>query len=303
MKDKVKEILFASGASAVGFAQAEVVEMACTIGFSSWLADGCHGGMKYLENHPALRRDPRGLLDDAKTVISLAFNYRPVYFRDKVLPEIATYAYGEDYHEVIRRRLSGAVKEICRLYSGDFRICVDSAPVHERYWAWKAGLGFQGLNGTFILPGKGSFFFLAEILTTLELPADEPCLETCGNCRRCIDTCPGKAIRGDKTIDARRCLSYLTIECREDWDASEYSSIPMFGCDRCQNICPHNRNSLSTDIDEFMPSEQIMSLTPAKIEVMTDDEFRRNFRHSPLYRSKLSGLRRTIEKIKLSEKK
>ena len=298
MKERIREILSGVGASAVGFACAEEVDSLCCGKFSEWLQAGHNAGMQYLENHLQIRRDPRLLLDGAKTIVSIAFNYFPKRQRDENLPYISMYAYGKDYHDVLRKRLSEGVEQIKKEFGGETRICIDSAPIHERYWAWKAGLGFQGLNGTFILPGKGSFFFLTEIVTTLEISPDRPINSSCGECGKCVMACPGGALKSDCTMNAGSCLSYLTIECRQEWDASGFDELPLYGCDICQRVCPHNCQSISTDIEEFEPSDEIMSYDISDYEKMTEDDFRRIFRYSPIKRSKFEGLQRNLLNLK-----
>ena len=299
MKARIKEILMTmSGAETVGFARAESVNDICSDKHSQWLTDGNHAEMKYLENHPTLRHDPRLLLEGAKTVISVAFNYYPKQHRSETLPEVSMYAYGEDYHDVLRKRLNIATQQLMNEFGGQVRICIDSAPIHERYWAWKAGIGFQATNGTIIIPNKGSFFFLAEILTTLDIEPDEPLVQSCGNCRLCVDACPGKALLGNNLMNARNCLSYLTIECRHDWSAERFKTTPLFGCDICQKVCPHNTKSVPTEIEEFQPSVEFLNFDFSDFEQMTDDDFKRIFRKSPIKRMKFEGLQRNLKNCK-----
>lgn len=290
-------MILSAGATKVGFAKAEPVDVACTDRFRQWLDKGMHGEMKYLENYPDIRQDPRLLLEGAKTVISMAFNYYPSSLRDENLPYIAMYAYGKDYHDVIRQLLRPVCTRIKELWGAETRICIDSAPIHERYWAWRAGLGYQGINGTFILPGRGSYFFLAEIITTLEIEPDTPIESNCGKCGRCIRECPAKAILGNGCIDASRCLSYLTIECRSDWEAPETTELPLYGCDRCQIACHHNRRATPTEIDLFAPTQEFMQLDRDKTASMNEDDFHRIFRDSAIKRTKYSGLIRNLSKL------
>lgn len=298
VKQDIRKMILSIGATKVGFAKAEPVNTVCTERFHEWLNKGMHGEMKYLENYPDIRQDPRRLLDDAKTVISMAFNYYPKSLRADDLPYIAMYAYGKDYHEVIRELLRPVCAEISNRWGAETRICVDSAPIHERYWAWRAGIGYQGINGTFILPGRGSYFFLAEIITTLEIEPDTPIESDCGKCGRCIRECPAKAILGNGCIDASRCLSYLTIECRSDYNVPEGIEPPLYGCDRCQIACHHNRRSTPTDIDQFTPSEEFMMFDHLTAASMSEDDFRRIFRGSAIKRTKYSGLLRNLTKLR-----
>ena len=297
LKQDIRDLILSAGATKVGFAKAEPVDDTCTEQFLQWLDKGMHGEMKYLENHHDIRQDPRLLLDGAKTIISIAFNYYPSSLRANNLPYIAMYAYGKDYHDVIRELLRPVCARIKNLWGAETRICVDSAPIHERYWAWRAGLGYQGINGTFILPGRGSYFFLAEIITTLEIEPDTPMAHDCGKCGRCIRECPAKAILGNGCIDASRCLSYLTIECRSDWQAPTDTIPPLYGCDCCQIACHHNRSATPTEIAQFAPTEEFMQLDSNKTASMSEDDFRRIFRNSAIKRTKHSGLIRNISKL------
>lgn len=298
IKQELRNLLMSSGAERVGFATAELVDAVSFDKFMQWLAQGRHGGMKYLENYPDIRRDPRLLLEGAKTVISLAFNYYPPVQREPSLPYISLYAYGKDYHDVIRRRLQPICQEIDNRWGAQTRICVDSAPILERYWAWRAGLGFQGINGTFILPGRGSYFFLCEIVTTLEVEPNAPIVGDCGACGRCLRECPTKAIMGNGRIDASRCLSYLTIECRDDWHIDKEIDLPLYGCDRCQLVCHHNRRATATTIEEFHPSEEMLTLSYDDVAAMTPEDFSITFRGSSIKRTKHSGLMRNLSKLR-----
>lgn len=299
IKQEIRNMLISVGAERVGFATAEPIDDSCKQRYFNWIEKGCNADMKYLENYPDIRQDPRLLLEGAKTIISLAFNYYPPTQRDSSLPYISLYAYGQDYHDVLRKRLLPICQHIEQQWNAKTRICIDSAPIIERYWAWRAGLGYQGINGTFIIPGHGSYFFLAEIITTLEIEPDQPIDSDCGKCGRCIRECPTKAISGNGTIDASKCLSYLTIECRNEWDIPQNVNSTLFGCDKCQQICHHNRRATPTTIEEFYPSEKLLSLNYNDVKQMADDDFRITFRHSPIKRTKLSGLLRNLAKLKL----
>lgn len=256
--------------------------------YSRWLADGRHGEMAYLANHAALRRDPRTLLEGARTLIAVAF---PYYSDEPVRLPISLYARGRDYHEVVRERLLEAAASL----PGSSRVCVDTAPLRERYWARRAGLGFIGRNNQLIIPGLGSYFFLGFILNTTDfgLPASAPAAAGgCGDCRRCVDACPGRCLSADGSgVDARRCLSYLTIEYRGELPGP----IPvLYGCDVCQRVCPHNASPRPTPIADFHPSPELASLTAADVAAMTPERFRALFRHSAVKRTKLSGLLRNL---------
>ena len=208
-------------------------------------------------------------------------------------PLFADYALGLDYHEVIRRRLSAAAAEITARLGGETRICVDTAPIRERYWAAASGLGFIGLNGQLIVDGIGPKVFLAEILWTVAVTPDRPTgRQSCGGCGACVRACPGKALDGRCGVDARRCLSYLTIEYRGELPDDLRLDGRIYGCDVCQDVCPHNRRDAATTIDEFRPSAELQALTADDILKMEPQDFSRVFSHSAIKRTKLTGLQR-----------
>ena len=305
---EISAILKQRGAVAVGFAKAAPVEECVWNSFLNWLNWRGHAGMSYMENHSAIRRDPRLLLDGAKNIISLAFPFKPAQFREQDKGMIACYAYGLDYHDVIRKRLDRAVEEMRESFGGEYRICVDSAPIMERYWAVKAGIGEIGANGAVIVPGHGNMVFLAEIVTTLDVghtgnPAKlDIDAQRCLNCGRCISECPANALHPDGTVESSRCLSYLTIEHRGDW--MEHEAIEamntdagknlIFGCDLCLRNCLLNHSIPSTTIQEFRPSKEVMELTKEKVRRMEKEDFSRIFKGSPIKRCKLNGLKRNI---------
>lgn len=295
MADNVREIIrrmvLDAGACAVGFAEAAPVDSADMDLYSRWIAAGCHGEMAYLDRYHDVRRDPRLLLDGACTVISCAFDYRPAE-RHALF---ADYALGRDYHEVLRECLTAVAEEICRRFGGATRICVDTAPIRERYWAARAGVGVIGLNGTLIVDGVGSKVFLAEILWTGSVAPDASRLgESCMRCGACAKACPGHALRGDGSLDARRCNSYLTIEYRGDLPDDLRLPGRIYGCDICQDVCPHNRTEGVTPIAEFTPSAALMQLDATALSAMPPDTYRSLFRHSAIRRTKLPHLLRNL---------
>lgn len=323
MKEKIRSLLLRAGACAVGFAEAEAVADSEWRRFEAWLSRGSNGGMEYMRNYPELRRDPRLLLPGARTVISLAFSYAPPAQRPADLPQIALYAYGRDYHKEIRRLLKPALRQIQQLLGAEsgeaavepsFRICVDSAPILERYWAVRSGIGIPSDNGAVIIPGHGSLVFLAEILTDLPLTPDSPMSRreavfgrsfapqsTCGSCGACRNACPAGAIAADSIIYAPRCLSYLTIEHRGEWTDPESRAVmrqapdTLFGCDLCLRACPHNRNIPATPIAAFHPSETILKLTAADIlAIKNEEQLRELLPNSPILRATLPGLHRNL---------
>lgn len=289
-----------TGASVWGVARAGEVSRRQRDLFDSWIASGRNASMAYLEKYHDLRMDPSGLLPGVKSVIVAAFAYSasPVVTG---MPRWAGYALGDDYHDVIRQRLAGVTYVLTEQFGCDCRVCVDTAPIPERYWAVKAGVGFVGRNSQLIVPGRGSRFFLAEILTTLPLDADEPCLLGCDGCMACLRACPGGAICSDGTIDARRCNSYLTIENRDEIPADTDLRGYVFGCDICQEVCPHNRVLSPVLLPEFTPRGDVLSLTYERLAELTQTEFSTIFRRSAIKRVKLSGLHRNVKFVLNSE--
>ena len=283
------------GFDACGFAAAVPVDAVATARYERWLEQGHHGCMRWAAGHQDLRRDPSLLLPGAQTVISLALNYYPARFQPPGTLRVAYYAYGRDYHEVLRERLGELSRFIEATTHCATRPCVDSAPIRERYWAQQAGLGFIGRNNCFIIPGKGSFFFLGEIVTTAQLPPDEPCRLTCGDCGRCVEACPAGALSGDGAVDATRCLSCLLIENHDEvlphWVGAVVGNR-VVGCDECQLCCPHNRGAVPTTIEDFAPTPAVMTLTRERVQGMTSGEFKRTFAHSAISRLRYKTLRR-----------
>lgn len=267
-----------------------------------WLQQGFHGSMQYMENHFELRIDPSKLVPGAKSVITLLKNYYPSQQQNSGTPGIAKYAYGSDYHEVIRLQLRQLLDrlstEIGEIQGRGF---VDSAPVLERSWAQLSGLGWIGRNGNLITRSNGSFFFIATLITDLELEYDDPLAKDyCGSCRRCIDACPTQAILPDKVVDGSRCISYYTIELKASLIPEERKgqfNNWMFGCDTCQDVCPWNRFSKPHDEQAFSPIPEILNLSTREWEDLTEEQFREVFRHSPLKRSKYQGIQRNLRFI------
>lgn len=293
-KEAVREAIErASGAYKVGFARATAVDDVDARRYEAWTASGRHAAMDYLERNGAVRRDPRLLLEGARTVVSCAFNYHTGARAAEGCVEIAEYALGDDYHEVVKARLRRAAEAMTSLRGGEWRVCVDTAPLRERYWAVKAGIGFTGVNNQLIIPGAGSRFFLGEILTTAEIEPDEVCTATCDGCGLCVEACPGGALSADGSgVDARRCVSYLTIEHRGDLPEDFDGGMRLYGCDECQRVCPHNAQSPVTDIDEFGARERLTRLTPDDVMAMEREEYTALLRHSAIKRAKLEGLKR-----------
>lgn len=280
-------------ASAAGFAEAAEVDAGADAAYRAWIEAGRHGCMDYMERYGEVRRDPRLLLDGARTVVSCAFSYNTCRRHDS----IAMYALGSDYHEVVRGRLERLAGFIRAEYGGQTRATVDTAPIRERYWAVKAGVGVVGVNNTLIVPGAGSRVFLGEVLWTGAVEPDRPIEGTCARCLKCVRACPAMAIDTRGAVDARRCLSCLTIEHRGDLPEGTDLCGRLYGCDRCQDVCPHNAGAPLTRIAEFSPREAVMRLDAEGVLAMSQDDFSRTFSHSAVKRAKLAGLRRNAELI------
>lgn len=268
-----------------------------------WLQRGMHGKMQYMENYFDLRIDPRKLVPEAKSVISLLVNYYPGQQQDPSLPQVSKYAYGNDYHDVIRKKLNIFFDEL-KAEVGDIagRGFVDSAPVLERSWAQASGLGWVAKNGNLINKEKGSFYFLACLITDLDLVPDQPYMQDyCGTCTKCIDACPTEAILPGKVVDGSKCISYFTIELKDLLIPENYASQfgnRLFGCDVCQDVCPWNRFSSPHSEPAFEPVKEILQFTQADWEDLTEERFKQIFRDSPIKRTKYAGIRRNLSAIK-----
>lgn len=266
----------------------------------SWLNKGMHGTMQYMENYFDLRIDPTRLVPGAQSVITLLLNYYPAQQQAEGVPKISKYAYGSDYHEVIRSKLNRFLEQLKeQIGEVNGRGFVDSAPVLERSWAQKAGMGWVGKNGNLISKKSGSYFFIATLITDLPLEYDAPFVKDyCGTCTKCIDQCPTGAILPGKVVDGSKCISYFTIELKE-------SLIPgvmknkfdnwMFGCDVCQDVCPWNRFSSATGEARFTPLPEILNFTKNEWEELTEESFKLIFKNSPLKRSKFEGIKRNLK--------
>lgn len=282
----------------VGFARAERLDEAASQ-LESWLSKGAHGRMAYMENHFDMRVDPTLLVPGAKTVICLTFNYfTEAKQQDVEAPKIATYAYGEDYHHVVKERLKDLLQFMqTEIGEVNGRCFVDSAPVMEREWAQRAGIGWNGRNTLTIHPKRGSFFFLAEIICDLPLLYDDPIRDHCGTCRRCIDACPTQAIAPEGYfLDATKCISYLTIELRDEIPAAFKEQMEgwIFGCDVCQDVCPWNRFSTQHQEPAFEPHPALLAMKKSDWQELTEETFGRVFKKSAVKRVKYVGLKRNL---------
>lgn len=267
-----------------------------------WLKSYMHGKMRYMENHFDKRLDPTLLVPGAKSVITLLYNYFP----DQDLSEnsqykISKYAYGEDYHFVIKRKLFEFV-QILREQIGEVngRVFVDSAPVMERAWARRSGVGWIGKNSLLLTRQRGSFYFLAELIIDLELIYDQPLGDYCGTCTKCIDACPTDAIIDNSVVDASKCISYFTIELREEIPPEVEGKFDqwIFGCDICQDVCPWNRFAKPHQEPAFAPSEALRDMEDKDWEEMTREVFNKVFKKSAVKRTRYQGLKRNIDFVK-----
>lgn len=286
------------GFSFAGIARAEQMDEEARR-LESWLNAGMHGQMGYMANHFDKRIDPRKLVEGAKSVISLLYNYYPEQRQsDPAAPKISRYAYGEDYHFVLKRKL----KDLLRFIGEEIgevsgRCFVDSAPVLERDWARRSGVGWMGRNTMLINPKAGSYYFLAELILDLDLVYDHPIRDYCGTCTRCIEACPTDAISpGGYVVDGSKCISYFTIELREAIPEEYRGQFDnwMFGCDICQEVCPWNRFSTPHSEPAFEPHPQLLEMTKGDWEELTEEVFRELFRRSAVKRTGFEGLRRNL---------
>jgi epoxyqueuosine reductase len=288
-----------------GIAKAEFLEEEAPR-LEAWLNQNYQGKMAYMANHFDKRLDPGLLVEGAKTVISLIYNYFP----KKFLPEgkddykLAKYAYGEDYHFVVKDKLKVLLRHL-REEIGEFggRAFVDSAPVMERQWAQKSGLGWLGKNSLLLNKEIGSFFFLAELIIDLEISPDPPfAKDYCGTCTRCIDACPTEAIVKPGVVDGSKCISYFTIELKEELPIEVKGKFEnwTFGCDICQDVCPWNRFSQAHQEARFDPHPELYGFSKTDWEEITEETFARVFKKSPLKRTKYAGLKRNIQFLKPS---
>jgi epoxyqueuosine reductase len=261
--------------------------------------------MQYMANHFDLRIDPRKLVPGAKSVITLMLNYYPAEQQKPDAPKIAKYAYGIDYHYVIRDKLNQLLQFFKdNIGDVDGRGFVDSAPVLERSWAVRSGLGWVGKNGNVLTRHSGSFFFIATLITDLDLVADAPfATDHCGTCTRCMDACPTQALVSPSEVDGSKCISYLTIELKDALIPGEFQGKMdnwMFGCDVCQDVCPWNRFSKPNKEHNFTPIPEILNLSRQEWEEMTEEAFNKTFKKSPLKRTKWKGIQRNIKAINLA---
>lgn len=266
-----------------------------------WLSEQMHGSMYYMEQHFDKRLDPRLLVDGAKSVVSLLLNYYPETLQRLDSYKIAKYAYGQDYHGVIKEKLNELLAFIQdEIGAVDGRVFVDSAPVLDKAWAAKSGLGWVGKNNNLIAKKSGSFFFIAELILDLPLEADMATTDHCGNCTKCIDACPTGAIESPYIVNGSKCISYLTIELRDHIPSSFKNKMDdwIFGCDVCQDVCPWNRFSSPHQEPLFTPKSELLSFEKRDWEELTKDVFNKVFKKSAVKRTKMDGFLRNIDFLK-----
>lgn len=283
------------GISKAGFLEQEAPRL------ENWLNDQMNGQMIYMENHFDKRLNPTLLVDGAKSVISLLLNYYPSELQNENSYKISKYAYGQDYHHVIKEKL----KELLHLIQSEIgevsgRAFVDSAPVLDKAWAAKSGLGWVGKNSNLITQKVGSFYFIAELIVDLELEYDTPTTDHCGSCTACIDACPTEAIVAPYVVDGSKCISYFTIELKENLPQEMKGKFDdwMFGCDVCQDVCPWNRFSKPHNEPLFQANSDILNFSKSDWEEITVDTFQKVFKNSPVKRTKYEGLLRNINFLK-----
>ena len=296
IKAEAKRLGFLScGISKAGFLEEEAPRL------ENWLNQNHHGEMKYMENHFDKRLNPTLLVDDAKSVISLLLNYYPSETQSSDSYKISKYAYGEDYHFVIKEKLKELLQTIqTEIGEVSGRAFVDSAPVLDKAWAAKSGLGWIGKNSNLLTQQVGSFYFIAELVVDLDLEYDYATTDHCGTCTACIDACPTEAIVSPYVVDGSKCISYFTIELKENIPQEMKGKMDdwIFGCDVCQDVCPWNRFSKSHNEPLFNPNPELLSMTKKNWEEITEETFKKVFKNSAVKRTKLDGLKRNIKFLK-----
>ena len=299
LSQQIKAEALRLGFSACGIARADFVGESKTH-LEQWLAEGNQAGMSYMANYLDKRCDPRLLVEGTKSVISVALNYYPSRKLKEDQLQFAYYAYGQDYHEVMKAKLTSLFNYINeQLQPVNGRVFCDTAPILDRYWAWQAGVGWIGKNTQLIIPHAGSYFFLGEILLDIELDYDSPMKSKCGNCKRCLDACPTKALGKPFCLNSNRCISYLTIENKNEIQAEYAAEMDshLYGCDDCQICCPWNRFAAPQQTPELEPSEAFLSMQKQDWTGLTIEEYRTLFKGSAVKRAKYDGLMRNLKAI------
>lgn len=296
-KADIKAEAFRLGFAACGLAPANALPAAQSTYLKEWLHKGYHANMTYLANHLEKRCNPQLLVEGTRTVISVALNYYPTQLLKNDQYQFAWYAYGHDYHEVMRQKLTALLQYVKEHFAASGRLFCDTAPVLERYWAWQAGLGFIGKHTQLIIPQAGSCFFLGELFIDLEADSyDHPQANRCGTCTQCLEACPTHALEHPQLLNAHKCLSYLTIENRAEIPAELSTSLgnKIYGCDECQKACPWNRLSVPTNVPQLQPSEAFMNMQKSHWHTLTEQQYLDLFKDSAVQRATYEGLMRNI---------
>ncbi len=296
IKAESKRLGFLScGISRAGFLEEEAPR------FETWLKNGHHGEMKFMEDYFDKRLDPRLLIDGAKSVVSLLINYYPSEFQNDESYKISKYAYGKDYHNVIKKKLKKLLT-VLRTEIGEIsgRAFIDIAPIMDKAWAAKSGLGWLGKHSNLITQQVGSFYFIAELIIDLELEYDYATTDHCGTCTACIDACPTQAIVEPYKVDGSKCISYYTIELKNNLPMEAKGKMEdwMFGCDICQDVCPWNKFSKPHNEPLFNPNQELLSFSKKDWEEITQDTFEKVFTGTPIKRTQYKGLKRNIDFLK-----
>ncbi len=296
IKQKAKKLGFLScGISKAEFLEEEAPRL------EEWLQKGMHGEMKYMENHFDKRLDPTKLVEGSKSVVSLLYNYYPKHTQREETYKISKYAYGKDYHFVIKDLLKKMMKEL-QVEIGEFggRVFVDSAPVLDKAWAKRSGLGWIGKHSNLLTKQVGSFYFIAEMIIDIELAYDTPVTDHCGSCTKCIDACPTEAIVEPYVVDGSKCISYFTIELKDELPSHLSNNFEdwAFGCDICQDVCPWNKFSKSHNQPLFDPDKRLLNNSKEDWQEITKEVFNEIFKKSAVKRTKFEGLKRNISFLK-----
>lgn len=302
---QIKDYAYSLGFDACGICKAEPIGVEEQQHFKDWISDSYHADMDYMARNTEKRCDPTLLVEGSRSVISVALNYYPKTKQPQENPQFAYYAYGKDYHDVVKSKLQMLLDYIKSLEpAAEGRAFVDTAPILERYWAAKAGLGFIGKNSLLIIPKKGSYFFLGELIINLELTYDTPLDLSCGNCTRCLDACPTSAIVKPRVVNASKCISYQTIENRGEIDEQVIPKMNnrFYGCDICQQVCPWNRYSRPHQTVEFNPSQAFLDLSFDRLDNLSVEDYQKIFKGSAVKRAKFTGLKRNLEALRQNMK-
>lgn len=296
----IKEKAYSLGFFAIGAAKAEPIDTTNEEAFTAWISNDYHAEMGYLANNTEKRIDPRDLEPGTKTILSLAYNYYPEEFIDKNEYQLAWYSYGKDYHFIVKDKLTALFEAINELTPIKGRVFCDTAPVLERYWAWKAGLGWIGKNTQLIIPMAGSTFFLGELFIDIELDYDTPQRNRCGSCTKCLKACPTGALEQPQLLNANKCISYQTIENKGEIAENILTKLEnkIYGCDDCLKACPWTRFAKPTQEPAFKISKELLNMKREDWHNLSEKQYQDLFRKSAAKRAKYSGLARNIEAVK-----